>query len=56
MTEYRRLAPLSLTASAKAVPRRLGTLVHLHADQLRLRDLDTVLSEYKVLQTLVAGR
>lgn len=55
MTEYRRLAPLALTAPAKAVPRRLGTLAHLSAEQLRMRDLDAVLSEYKLLQALVAG-
>jgi hypothetical protein len=47
-TEYRRVAPLALLRAAASEP-RLGSLRHVGADQLRLRDLEVMLGEYKEL-------
>ena len=49
MTAYRRVAPLALTATGQAASTQLGTLAHVAADQLRLADMDRVLTEFKVL-------
>jgi hypothetical protein len=48
VTEYRRLAPLALSREQS----NLGSLAHVGLDQLRLRDLNVMLSEFKQLMKI----
>jgi hypothetical protein len=55
VTEYRRLAPLTLTGE-QALRASLGSLAHVSLDQMRLRDLDVILSEFKELVNIASER
>lgn len=55
-TEYKRLAPLAMTVVGRPGRPALGTLAHLAQKDLRIRDVATMLSEYKQLRGLATGK
>lgn len=54
LTEYKRIAPAALL-HPRSVNAGLATLLHVSLEQLRLRDLDRILSEYAQLADLAAA-
>lgn len=55
-TEYKRLSPLAMTLVGQPGRPALGTLAHLSQKDLRMRDITTVLSEYKQLRALAVAK
>lgn len=55
-TEYKRLAPLAMTLIGQPGHPVLGTLVHLSQKDLRMRDISTMLNEYKLLRKVMLAK
>eukprot|EP00892_Ulva_mutabilis_P007084 jgi/Ulvmu1/4748/UM020_0032.1 len=55
-TEYKRLAPLAMTLVGQPGQPVLGTLAHLSQKDLRMRDITTMLSEYKQLRKVAIAK